>query len=85
MYNIIVSPQDQCNHGAVRLVNGSVLSEGRVEVCVNSVWGTVCDVSTMGWGTEDAGVICRQLGYTPEGKILMVASYRSRLLHKMRS
>jgi deleted-in-malignant-brain-tumors protein 1 len=56
----------ECNHGAVRLVNGSLPSEGRVEVCVNSIWGTVCDVAR--WGTEDAKVICRQLGYTPEGK-----------------
>ena len=55
----------QCNHGAVRLVNGSIPSEGRVEVCINSVWGKVCDAR---WGIEDAGVVCRQLGYTPEGK-----------------
>lgn len=65
IYNNIVSAE--CNHGAVRLVNGSLASEGRVEVCVNSVWGTVCDA--MGWGREDAEVICRQLGYTPEGKM----------------
>ena len=63
---IVYAVSTQCNHGDVRLVNGSAPNEGRVEVCVNSIWGTVCDV--MGWGNEDAEVICRQLGYTPEGK-----------------
>ena len=58
----------QCNHGDVRLVNGSVPNEGRVEVCVSSIWGTVCD---MGWGSGDAKVVCRQVGYTPDGKILL--------------
>ena len=50
----------QCSHGEVWLVNGSVPNEGRIEVCVDSVWGTVCD---MGWGLDDAKVVCRQLRY----------------------
>ncbi len=49
-----------CDYGAVRLVDGSNLYEGRVEVCINNVWGTVCDDS---WGTTDATLICKQLGY----------------------
>ena len=53
----------QCNHGDVRLVNGSVPNEGRVEVCVSSIWGTVCDTR---WGREGAEVVCKQLGYTPD-------------------
>ena len=71
MYNIYVciTVSTQCNHGDVRLVNGSAPNEGRVEVCVNSIWGTVCDV--VGWGNEDAQVICRQLGYTTEGKMYL--------------
>ena len=53
-----------CSHGEVRLVNGPSPSEGRVEVCIHNVWGTVCDP---GWDTLDANVVCHQLGHQPYG------------------
>ena len=48
----------------MRLQDGSSGMEGRVEVCMAGVWGTVCDDS---WGAEDAVVVCRQLGFSGVG------------------
>ena len=46
-------------------MDGSSNMEGRVEVCLSGVWGTVC---SNGWTAVDANVACRQLGYSGSGK-----------------
>ena len=51
-------------YGDIRLVGGSSQYEGKVEVCINDQWGTVCDDF---WDSNDATVVCRQLGYSYTG------------------
>ena len=55
-----------CPNGDIRLRGGQNPSEGRVEICFNNQWGTVCDDS---WSTSDGNVVCRQLGFSPNGTI----------------
>lgn len=54
-----------CRDRAVRLAGGSSNLEGRVEVCFNNRWGTVCGNA---WSQENARVTCRQLGFSTEGE-----------------
>ena len=48
--------------GALQLVGGETYLEGRVEVCEDGVWRTICQGEL--WSQEDAVVTCAQLGYS---------------------
>ena len=57
-YDVAVSCVSSCTSGTIRLVGGPDDSEGRVEVCHNGRWGTICDRE---WDIYDAYVICRTM------------------------
>ena len=61
-----------CITGDIRLIGGNGPNEGRVEVCRNNVWGTVCDDR---WGAMDATVVCRQAGFSSFGAIARVGAF----------
>lgn len=51
----------QCDEGSIRLADGAEEYEGRLEVCINNHWGTVCDDI---YNVEEAVVVCNRLGFT---------------------
>ena len=63
VYNYTLVSPAVCNDGEVKLVNGYSPHDGRVEVCGNGTWGTICAVL---WDAHDSAVVCSMLGY-PKG------------------
>ena len=59
--SISVKKSIACDQNEIRLVGGENTLEGRVEVCDNNEWKTVCN---KGWDNNEAKVVCTQLGYT---------------------
>jgi deleted-in-malignant-brain-tumors protein 1 len=61
-----------CTNNQVRLVGGVTQYEGRVELCRNNAWGTICSYS---WDNQDAQVVCRQLGYPTTNATAFSSAY----------
>ncbi len=59
-------PETNCIDGEVRLQDHiSSVREGRVEMCLNRVWGTVCSDQ---FSDDDAQVVCSQMDFDRIGK-----------------
>lgn len=60
--DLAVSCQGVCsNDGDLRLVDSRLRpNEGRVMVCIDGHWGTVCGDL---WNAKNTQVVCRQVGY----------------------
>ena len=52
-------PQAHCTNGELSLVDGLSDYEGRLEMCYNNEWGTICDDD---WTQFATNVACRKLG-----------------------
>ena len=55
-----VANYSNCSDGDVQLVGGASQFEGRVEVCLNRAWGTVCAYNN--WDNQEVQVVCNQIG-----------------------
>ena len=87
---LVISGSDtlmsDCVDGDVRLVGGDTEYEGRVEVCINRAWGTICSRKNnhywswwSSWESPDSNVVCRQLGHMGLG---MYSELRNSCLRK---
>ena len=54
-----------CTEGEVRLAGGANYTEGRVEICLNNQWGTICSSN---WNNSESVVVCKQLKLSSTGK-----------------
>ena len=57
---------EPCMDGEVRLRDGPNPLEGRLEICINNAWGTVCREE---FTSDEAGIVCDRLGFN-EGTLM---------------
>lgn len=65
-YILLALLSEPCRErGAVRLVGSANMTEGRLEICIDDIWGSVCND---GFDVNAARVVCRQLGFQESGE-----------------
>ena len=64
------TPMADCVDGELRLVNGGNRREGRLEICLNRAWGTICREA---FNQTEATVACGQLGFSRQGAVIHIA------------
>ena len=80
----VLNPVPWCMDGVkvkdpLRLVGGANVREGRVEICINNAWGTICDDEL--FGTQDAIVVCTQMGFSNRGTFWVCPNFTIYLLY----
>ena len=63
------TPFGNCSNGDIRLAGGRNVLEGRVEICFNNAWGTVCGDT---FSSYDAHVVCTSLGLPFNGLLMII-------------
>ena len=72
---VVATQFSNCTDNAIRLVGGNSSNQGRLEVCMNSAWGSVCDSAGL-FTSDEAKVVCRELGILQvEGRSLIFLSF----------
>ena len=52
-------------------MGGITDSTGRLQFCARGFWGSVCDYYEY-WGSQNAQVVCNQLGFSTEGNCCLI-------------
>ena len=60
LFFTVVTSQPCSVNGAVRLADGQSPNEGRVDICINKNWDSICGYA---WQSPEANVACRSLGF----------------------
>ncbi len=81
IYCYAVPESDGCKEGDVRLADGQNDNEGRIEICYQGVWGTVCGD---GFDFPDGFVACKNddVSGMPPNKLPHVLVYNIYLYHR---
>ena len=75
--SVILAPVN-CDEGAIRLADGDIQQQGRVEICIDGIWSTICATN---WDNSNAFVVCKQLGFAASGELHPIPLYH-RLCHR---